>query len=414
LALPVLAMLVAAGDLLIAGAAAETRAGESPIVPGEAPRAFVGEIVTPSLGVRVGRPSDMFSAYYAPRILFQQPNAADQLAPLTMHTGRLLLTTPLSRRMTLALSADASYGKPDYTTLTQILGATQGALPQVATIFSTSGQASLRIAATRRLDLSLGSTIFYYDQIDALPQSATTVMPPPGTNRIITHQTAVGIQPVVSYRLSPVDQLVVDTAATVASYFSDVQVLTAHFTGGFRRRLSRVHTLRFTIGVGYARDVGAVAFLAPNIFPVSPAGELRLESRLTRQGAAALYSRVGTMVDYSVDPVLGTTVPRGVVYGRLVMILNPDWTFSPEGDFGTSLRTKPVSAQDPDETAISLVLPARRRVSPNVALEFGVRYSDRGPTLASPNFHFHQRQLYAFFTIAATTLPTRRAIATTP
>ena len=67
-----------------------------------------------------------------------------------------------------------------------------------------------------------------------------------------------------------------------------------------------------------------------------------------------------------------------------------------------------------DRLGLRIVLPARRRVSPNVALEFGVRYSDRGPTLASPNFHFHQRQLYAFFTIAATTLPTRRAIATTP
>jgi hypothetical protein len=423
-ALPVLAMLVAAGDLFIAGATSETRAGEQPINPGQAPEAFVAEVLTPTVGVRLRDRADLFSLFYAPRILFQQPNAANnQWAPLVMHTGRLGLTTAFSRRLGLTLNVDASYGKPDYATLTNIFG-TNGALPNVATIVSVGGQATLRFVATRRLELSLGASVFHYDE----PGVSTTPpppmpgmqMPPTVNGRVIVQQTAAGLQPVFFYRLSPAGSLVFDTAAAVTSYYSDVQILTGHATTGFRLRLSRVRTMTLTIGISYVRDIGATPFLAPGLFPLAPAGEFRLDTRLSRQGITALFSRVGARVDYSVDPVLGTATPRAVVYGRLTMVVDPDWMFAPEADFGTSLRTTPyvmtgsTDQNGPDETAFNVLLPARRRLSANAFMEIGARWSDRAPTLSAPDFHFHQRQLYGYFSLTVTTLPARRAIATTP
>lgn len=422
MALPVLAMLVAASDLIVAGATAETRAGESPIVPGQPPRAFVAEVLVPELGLQLGRPGDMFTAFYSPRIVFQKPNPLDQIAPLVMHYGQLALTTPLSRRVTLTFDGDMSYGKPDYAMLVQLFTPqAQAQLPQLATTFSATGRALLRIMATRRLELSVAASVFHYEQTNAAPIRPEDI----GNGAPLTYSTAVNLQPVATYKLSRVDRLVVDSSVTVTSYFSSVQVLTGFVMFGLRSRLSPMNDLTIAVGPSFVRDLGSIHVLASDAWPIAPAGEIRLDSKLVRQRLTALFSRIGSRVDYNADPVLGTAVPRAVVYGQLVMVLNPDWTFAPEGDFGTALRTTPLpnamGQQNamgqsnpppswPDETSFSVVLPFRRRLSPHFALELGARWTDRGPALAAPGFEFHQRQLYGYFALTTSTRATGRSI----
>ena len=86
------------------------------------------------------------------------------------------------------------------------------------------------------------------------------------------------------------------------------------------------------------------------------------------------------------------------------------------GDFGTILRNPPPVDQPilvgvtPDETAFSISLSARRRVSENLFAEIGGLWADRGPVLSTPDFHFHQRQLWLHVSITGTTKPISRQV----
>ena len=103
-------------------------------------------------------------------------------------------------------------------------------------------------------------------------------------------------------------------------------------------------------------------------------------------------------------------VPRGTAYAAS-RSGSRRWTAALQAVFGTNLSGQPLDAGPagpllaitPDETAASVALPIRHRASDNLILEFGGRWSDRGPHLSASNFAFHQRELWAYVMLTATT-----------
>src|SRR5262249_52460427 len=113
-------------------------------------------------------------------------------------------------------------------------------------------------------------------------------------------------------------------------------------------------------------------------------------------------------VDYYVDPILNTTGPRGTATTELYFAFPGDWVTGISGSFSTSLSLQtPYAAQTggtfPDETAFSVSVPVRHRVSSYLIAEVGGRVANRGPRLTAPVLDFHQRQLWIYVQLTATT-----------
>jgi len=140
-----------------------------------------------------------------------------------------------------------------------------------------------------------------------------------------------------------------------------------------------------------------------------------------------ILANAGGGVDYYVDPVLATAVPRARASGGITALMAPDWTATLRGDFSTALRSTayaiPVPATStaapappvyPDETVFSFSLSARRRVSTGAFAEIGGLWADRAPALVTPGFAFHQRQLWVFAQLAWTSHPVVQAVPRAP
>jgi hypothetical protein len=402
------ALLLLSGDLRVEGdATSESRAGETPIVPGQVPRDFVAEILTPQVALRYLDPAVHFEASYAPRIQWQTPNASDTLAPLVLHTGNLLLDAHASRRLRLVGNATGSYGKPDYMMLQQILGPGQASLPAVQSIASASVRAGAFVHLSRRWDLEAGAQLFYWKWLDA--STGTTLGP--GT---ITEQQSAQEDATTLFRLDERNEVGLGAIAMEASYSTGLELITVGPTGTWRSVLTRESDLRLTLGVTYARaggspPPGATLGLAPGQQAVAPLASLRYQSHVARSNELFVLGHAGATTGYYVDPILGQVVPRALVDAGVSVAAVPNWLATLQGDFTTALRTAPLvltaNATPPDETAFSLTLSVRRRFSANFFGEVGGRWSDRGPAFVEPDFHFHQRQLWIYVMLIGTTRP---------
>jgi hypothetical protein len=152
----------------------------------------------------------------------------------------------------------------------------------------------------------------------------------------------------------------------------------------------------------------------------SPVGAVQLISHLLRRDEFALLTETTGGVDYYIDPVLGTTAPRAFLSARLAGFAEPLWTAALRVDFATAIRTTPlvepivnasgmtIGTTTPDETVLAVTLSAARQFSPNILGELGVRWAERGPAFVTPDFHFHQRQLWVYLAVTGRTKPEKR------
>jgi len=63
---------------------------------------------------------------------------------------------------------------------------------------------------------------------------------------------------------------------------------------------------------------------------------------------------------------------------------------------------------EPDETALFVSVPVRHPLSDHLLAEFGGRYTERAPAWPRAIFSFHQRQLWAYVMLAASSRSARR------
>ena len=140
------ALLFAAGDLQVgAGAQAELRAGQAPLLYGESPSNFFMALLTPDADLYWTRAEGESSLRYAPRLLWRDPSPNDQIAPLVLHVFGASHRDRLTRRTELVLRADGSFGEVDYAYLGQTLPE-QAALPTATRMLSLRGQRQTGLA----------------------------------------------------------------------------------------------------------------------------------------------------------------------------------------------------------------------------------------------------------------------------
>jgi len=409
---------------LQASATSESRAGVAPLVAGYNPQSFVAELLIPRLALELRNPALVFAAWYSPRIFWEYPNpsslsgqaplAGQTLAPspasepLILHTFGLVLEARPSRSVRVTAAAGGSIGEPDYTTLPQVLGTGQATLPSVVELAAVSGQGGVVDTLTQRWQLSLAGQASHWQWLDIPPGLSAS-----GT---ITSQTSASGEPAAAFRLTTRDSLGLGTAVGWVSYSTGNGVFIVTPAATWKRRLDRGTDLNLRLGLTYAHLLGSTP---PGAVPVlgvserqavSPIGSAELIVHFARLDQIMFLGRAFAGVDFYLDPVLGTGLPRGSATAELIAVAVPSWTVSLRGDFATALENPPVPAGEtpPDETVFSVTLAVRRRVTENFYAELGGKWANRGPTLDTPDFRFDQLQLWAYLSLIGTTRPIPR------
>jgi hypothetical protein len=403
---PAALLLCIAGNFDINGLVTlETRAGEGPLTADGVIKPGVIGILTPDLQLSyLSRTAEMRLDYGA-RIFWRQPNDSSSLRPLILHAVNFLGSVQATRNLKLTGNVNASIGESDYTILTQILGPGQAALPTVADFFSATAAvgAQLNVSRTSIFGMSLAVT-------QRRPLGATANVPvvdptmPP-----FPRQTSVVATPSFGFDLTRQDQLTLVSPMSYGTYSGGIDILTVSPQVRWRAHLTSNYDLRIGAGIAYARVEPAL----PTSSPVAPVGEVGVETRLADTGAVATRASAGVRVDYFVDPVLGTAGPRASLVLGLWSTLTPDWFVGFDGNYSTVFlgTNTSVLATLTDETAASVAIPVRYRASDNILTEFGFRWSDRAPSVLVSAFGFHQRQLWLYLLLTATTRrPTTRMV----
>jgi hypothetical protein len=412
---------------LQASGTSESRAGVAPLIPGFTPQAFVAEILIPRLALELRNPSLVFAAWYSPRFFWEYPNpsslsgqAPDPSAvsgqaltpsaasePLILHTFGLALDARTSRSVRVTAAAGGSIGEPDYTILPQVLGTGQATLPPVVELAAASGQAGVVATLSKRWQVSLAGQVSHWQWLD-VPAGLV-----PGT---VTSQTAASGEPAAAFRLTARDMVGLGAAVGWVSYSTGNGAFIVTPAATWKRHLQRGTELNLRLGLTYAHLLGSAP---PGTVPVlgasetqavSPIGSAEIVLHLARLDQIVFLGRALAGVDFYFDPVLGTGQPRALAAAELTAVLVPSWTISLRGDFATILEDVPVPAGEipPDETAFSLTLAVRRRVTENFYAELGGKWANRGPTLDTPDFRFDQLQLWAYLSLIGTTRPIPR------
>src|SRR5262249_34215648 len=113
------------------------------------------------------------------------------------------------------------------------------------------------------------------------------------------------------------------------------------------------------------------------------------------------------------DPVVGIASPRALSSLEIGTLSPSGWATGLKGSFATALRTTPYAVApgqpQPDETVFFVDLTVRRPLTQYLLAELGGQWADRGPPLFTPDFHFHQRQLWIYLSFTGTTQPLPRA-----
>ena len=275
-----------------------------------------------------------------------------------------------------------------------------------------------------------------------------------GQTMIIPYPRQKGVQVVSSAidRLSDANDLVLSSGLSLQSTSNifgttvspsgetltavgNFEVLTITPEVGWRTRPSPWRQLHLGAGVAYNRLI-KTPYSVPTM-PFSPIANVDWSVNVMTGHEAAYRGTVSAAVDYFVNPVIATAGPRALVAGAIYYAV-PDWMVGLEGAFATPLGTRSLAewqqlkhgdhraraARDErghqcprrcgsDETVASLSLPVRHRVSQSFIAEVGGRWADRGPRLTGlgDGLGFHQRQLWVYLTLTATSVPVKSSLA---
>ena len=386
----------------------EARGGHAPLLSGEAPRGGVAATLRPGAEVRLRLLGDShLSLQYAPVLNWRYPNELGSSRPLVLHTAAITASSAVNPQTNLGARASVSAGEADYAALPRLLGTTQGALPEVLELLVASAAVNgERVISPRwRLRAEL-----VYTHRRALNQPEPPVpdpgLPPGAVAPLdlgLVRQNVVHLQPTVTHRLTMRDEFMLESGLTWESLGSDIELYRVQPRAGWRRRLSPGQELRLLAGVAYTHETGT-RLASGQLNDISPVAEVSHRGVLLRTIGFDLAGTFGLQLEHYVDPVLATAGPRALASAELSALLGQNWRVGVEALFGTGMQGDPLPGE-PDETFVALSLPVRHRASPYLILEAGVRYSDRAPHLAADSFDFHQREIWLYFGVTATTFP---------
>jgi hypothetical protein len=399
------ALALFAGELDVrATAVVETRAGEEPIVAGDAPQPFVAAILTPIATLVYGEPGLSLRLSYSPRVYWSHPNGLKSAAPLLLQTVNLIVAEQATRRFALQAELSGSIGQADYATLAQ--ATTSASVPPTTDVASAIGGITTRTALTRRWELDLDGHLFYWKDLDPPPYVPITT---------ITEQKSAAEQATALFQLTPRNALGLGVAASQASYSTGIAVYTVGPTATWKVHLTPVDELKLMLGLQYVRATdsgvtGVTPLLAPSGQAVSPIGGFELVSRVARRDEVLILATAAAGVTYYVDPVIQAATPRVEATAALTGIMFPDWLATVRANFATPLRSTAfeINGVAPDETLTSLTLEVQHLISTGFFLEIGGTWAERAPAFVASNFQFHQRQLWVFARLSWTSHPLPR------
>jgi hypothetical protein len=421
------ALIFAAGQFDLSGTViAETRAGAAPTTAGAASEASVLGILTPAVDLLYLSPRLELRLDYALRIFWRETDQDASGIPVYLHTGTITASARATRRLRLSGTLQVSEGAADYSYLPILVGTNQATLVSVPQIFVATARAGGELDLSHRTKLQLELNGAYRRSIGdpnaippgMVPPTPTGVAPPP---TVFPTFTLVSAKPGVAIRLSPVDDLELSSAATY-QYASPVSVVPLNGSGvpvnrtvtslsvtprvGWRVRTARSDEIRFGAGVAFSHLTGTDAADAN---PISPVADVAFRGVVVSGRDFVLRTSVGGTVDYFLDPVLGTSGPRGTVSAGLLLTLPSEWTAGLDGNFSTTLTSHPTIASAamptpvyPDETSAAVVVPVRHRISDSLFMEIGARWSDRGVQIFAPHFGFHAHEYWFYVQLTTT------------
>jgi hypothetical protein len=405
-----------------AGARVETRVGQTPTgLAQSAPSIPTGQpvtveqtqvmvVATPLLSLGWLDDVDDLRASSATRILWRPVPFFDH-RPLFLELLEATHSRRLSKRSNWQLSIRGSYGEQDYSSLQQQL-LNQPALPLATTMLMVDATASASWRGSRRTTLNMRLEAMHRRSFDTQTVANVTA----GTYSTIPMlptQTTVTTGPGLTYALSR--RSTVEASAAIADTDSQGFLLPTGQPGklnllsiqpqvGIRGDLTQRNRLHVAAGFAYA--VVLRGSTSQSLLPVYPLIDVDLESVLQRTRLAVVRSSLGTGTALYVDPVLGGVVSRGVVQASVDAQLGP-WSVGARCAFTTDLagRLSASAGGTPDETAVSAEIPVRYRSTRHLIVEFGGRYTERAPHLGTPGFAWHNRELWLFLNLTATSRP---------
>jgi hypothetical protein len=411
------ALLVAAviGGELAPGVAlrAETAAGQAPVVPQESPRTGWSSTIEPRAELNYLGPVMTGGLAYLPRLHLRRPNSQDSQRPLLLHTAEGSLQARGRRELIFRSSAAVSVGEADYATLPALLGTTQAALPPTLEIFTARAALSLEGNVSRRWALGLGLESSHRRPLDSDKTAASALPPESGaTPSSFDALTSLAARPTVSHRASRHDTVSAEAGVRYEELEDQFMLLSAEPRLLWRRQLAPTRTLRLAAGVSHTTTIARARATGPGaVDGTSPLGEGGYQAVFHRSPTSSWQLELSLGFVRHTDPVLGSAGTQARSRAGLRLVAGPGWTAGLEAGFGTSVETQPLPGA-PDETFTSVTVPVSYRLSPHLALDGGLRYSDRGPHLRAARFAFHQRELWVF--LGATVSMVRRPGAASP
>lgn len=418
-----LLLYIAAGQFDVDGfVAAETRVGQAPFLAGQPPRAGAIAVLTPGAQLRYISPTLELNVDSGVRTFWREPNDLGLDRPLFLSITNLTASSRVTRRFKVTAAASVSVGEPDYTELARILGPGQAALPQgITDVLAVRAAVRGEYAASRTV--SVASSVEFTDRRalgeagDAPPlfrrtSDTTASQEAAVTNSdVFPRQTSVLVNPSILALTSRRGGVLFSSPASYGTYAGGVDIFGVSPMLGWSGHVNKDLDLRLTVGLSYVNvlsvpagqvTVTGLPFTRPSS-TLSPAGDALATVLVFGQGQVALRSNTEAKVDYYVDPVLGAVTTRGLLVTGVSVTFAPSWILGLNGSFSTSLDKHALpGTPPPDETIAAVSLPAQHRLSQNLVMEFGARWADSGPHLSTSGLGFHQRQLWLYVMLTAT------------
>lgn len=382
--------------------------------------------VTPILGIRLTDETSELRAAASTRVLWRPVPYGSQ-RPLFLGALDAAHVARPSPRSQWQLDLRATYGEEDYTSLVRQLP-NQPALPATLDMATVNAGGSGAWRASRRTALTLTVSGTHRRSLDeetvertrrarALPGYRNTEGPP--TIRALPTHTLITVAPGARYTLdrrtslelrAAVGDIDIDDLRPLDGRTGRRNLFTVQPEVGVIRALSRRHQLRAFTGLTY------VAVLANpddrDWRPLTPLFRADLSSQLWRSNETQVSSLLGAEGSWYADPVLGIAVWRATLLANLDARLGPRWSAAARARFTTDLNSPiplSVSGGPVDETMVQVDVPFSYRHSSQLAVEFGLRYSERAPNIFADEFAWHYRELWAFVTLNGSTHRTRTA-----
>jgi hypothetical protein len=375
----------------------EAQAGEAPTPADPNPSAYTAALLRPDVTLSLLSPATETRFSEAPRLFLRRPNSTGRNRPLYLNMLQAEHRGQHGQRLHWEIQLVTIAGEMDYAALSQTLGR-QAALPDTLDLLTADGVGTMAWRLSRRLEWSN-----QFGVLRRQPLWASEPAPGPGTGLGLPTETDERFESRLQYAMSrrQTGQVGLKLANYRLTGAVALSAMAAEWRVGWQYQLSRRQDLRLAAGVAVATALERADASRPwtALAPLAEVG-WTLAEPLSR--TSTLRGGASGEVLWYLDPVLGVALPRGQIVANLAIELGQAWLIDFNLQAATNLSRQPLVGS-PIETFVSAGAPVRYRVQRHLLVEFGGRYSERGPHLATPGFSLRQREMLGYLALTATT-----------